>query len=342
MSLLLEVERLENAKANIKTAIAEKEVIIPDETLLDDYAPYIDLIETESGIECTLSITTSPGATVTATLGDKTVSAIADETGVAVLLLDTEGVWTVTAELNGDTRSTQIDTSLSAEENAQFVDSILANNDWATISEISRAGTAPDFWNVGDEKEAIIGGSTFIVRIVGFDHYAVKDATNYGRAKAGIALEVVELTSSGTTHANALTQANTKASSNADFSDYAIEFNYPDTDRTNGQNYYEVGLGNIVTKSAKGILPSEKELFGTVSKGALTQGEGTQFAFYKAGNSKVKYRQGTTTATAYWLRTLGTSSAYLKALYINTSGAAAVDSGSSTTNTRPHSFIFCI
>lgn len=60
-----------------------------------------------------------------------------------------------------------------------FVDSVLNNNDWATISSISAAGTASNYWNVGDTKQVTLNGTigtlsvsnlNLWVFILGFDH----------------------------------------------------------------------------------------------------------------------------------------------------------------------------
>lgn len=72
------------------------------------------------GIKCKLNITTSPGAVVTGTLGEKVVEAVADENGFAILELSKEGIWTVTATLDGETVSKEVDTSLSVTGNAKF------------------------------------------------------------------------------------------------------------------------------------------------------------------------------------------------------------------------------
>ena len=49
MSVQSEITRISNAKAAIKTALANKSVIVPDATKLDDYADYIDQIQAGGG-----------------------------------------------------------------------------------------------------------------------------------------------------------------------------------------------------------------------------------------------------------------------------------------------------
>lgn len=60
------------------------------------------------GIPCTLTVTTEEGATVTATLENTSVSATANADGVAVLILEKEGTWIVSASLDGETKSTEV------------------------------------------------------------------------------------------------------------------------------------------------------------------------------------------------------------------------------------------
>lgn len=57
------------------------------------------------GIACTLTINTSPGATVTAVLDNLEITGTADDSGVVVLRLRKEGTWTITAS-DGSTTKT--------------------------------------------------------------------------------------------------------------------------------------------------------------------------------------------------------------------------------------------
>ena len=64
------------------------------------------------------------------------------------------------------------------------VDPVLNNNSWETISKISQAGLAAQYWNVGDTKDIVIngtvGGTTFTnltvqAFIIGIDHNAARE-----------------------------------------------------------------------------------------------------------------------------------------------------------------------
>ena len=103
---------------DIAAAIREKnetdEVYKPSEMALA-----IANIES-GGIPCTLTVTTAEGALVEATLGSKKVSATANADGTAILILNKEGLWTVSATLDGETKSTEILVEHNVEENLFF------------------------------------------------------------------------------------------------------------------------------------------------------------------------------------------------------------------------------
>ena len=65
-----------------------------------------------------------------------------------------------------------------------YVDPVLNNNSWETISKISQAGLAAQYWNVGDTKDIVINGkvgnTTFTnltaqAFIIGIDHNAARE-----------------------------------------------------------------------------------------------------------------------------------------------------------------------
>lgn len=96
------------------------------------------------GIPCTLTVTTAEGALVEATLGSKKVSATAGADGTAILVLEKEGLWTVSATLDGETKSTEILVEHSIEESLTFFpEEPSAYNQLALITS-SQTWTAPE------------------------------------------------------------------------------------------------------------------------------------------------------------------------------------------------------
>lgn len=64
------------------------------------------------------------------------------------------------------------------------VDPVLNNNSWETISKISQAGLAAQYWNVGDTKDIVINGTvgrttftnlTVQAFIIGIDHNSARE-----------------------------------------------------------------------------------------------------------------------------------------------------------------------
>ncbi len=277
------------------------------------------------GISCTLTISTVPNATVTATFENQTVTAIADVSGAAVLELPKEGVWTVTATYEGETTTKLVDTSFSVTTELSFADPILANNSWEVISAVARAGKAQKYWNVGDTKPITLESLTYNAQIMDFDVYDVSDPVSYGREKAGIVFqckEVVDLTYSS---ASAQVNINRWVEEGAECKELIPMIKYP-----------KLASYNATTPTiyeAKGISPSEQEVFGTTTKENIAVG--TQYAFYAAGNSKVKANLSGTKRN-WWTRSADKSYS-TRYVYVNTSGAVA--SGSSSYYSSP---VFCI
>lgn len=89
------------------------------------------------------------------------------------------GSCTVTVTAASTTNYTEATATISV--TASFVDSVLNNNSWSVISDISAAGKGSTYWNVGDTKEVVLNGTigtltlsnkSLWVFILGFDHNA--------------------------------------------------------------------------------------------------------------------------------------------------------------------------
>ena len=96
------------------------------------------------GIPCTLTVTTAEGALVEATLGSKKVSATANADGTAILILNKEGLWTVLATLDGETKSTEILVEHSIEESLTFFPEEPSSYNQLALITSSQTWTAPE------------------------------------------------------------------------------------------------------------------------------------------------------------------------------------------------------
>lgn len=72
------------------------------------------------GIACVVVISTEPSAVVTCSLGNTSISKTANADGKAAFELKKAGVWTITANIEGETVSKEIDTSFSLSANIPF------------------------------------------------------------------------------------------------------------------------------------------------------------------------------------------------------------------------------
>lgn len=127
--------------------------------------------------------------------GNGAISAVSSAPNVASVVVSGTTV-TVTAQAKGNatiTVSVAAGTNHSAPANktcsvtVTLPTTTLNDNDWGTISEASAAGTADDYWAVGDTKSIVINGNvvgfgfsnlTVNVFILGFNHNASREGSN--------------------------------------------------------------------------------------------------------------------------------------------------------------------
>lgn len=135
----------------------------------------------------TLTVTVDSGSAITVANGSTTLTKTG--TGSDLFYLPNTGTWTVTATLNGQTTSESVScTAYQAYTIAlSYVSATLANNTWAVIKEVSDAGQAANYWDVGDTKtitiNGTVGGTTFSnlsidVFIIGINHNSTKEGAN--------------------------------------------------------------------------------------------------------------------------------------------------------------------
>ena len=96
-------------------------------------------------------VTTLPNTEVTASLNGKTVSAMSDSSGLAILTIPSYGTWAVGTTVNGVSFSINYEIKAAAQyELALSTD--LETSRWDVIDSISKSGNAASIWSVGDKK----------------------------------------------------------------------------------------------------------------------------------------------------------------------------------------------
>lgn len=173
---------------------------------------------------------------------------------------------------------------------APTYDPVFANNTWEQIIAACHNKEVPDTWNVADQKPMTINGVDYQIDIIGKNH----DTYTAG-GKAPLTFQLHDC------------YADTKQMNNSDTNRGgwtscimrsahlpAILALMP-TEVQNGireVNKKTMSSSSILPKTTadKLFLLSEIEIFGSVA--FSHKGEGTQYDYYKAGNSKVKRRNG--------------------------------------------------
>ena len=281
------------------------------------------------GLELVANVET--GATVTATLGSKTVTGVSSG-GQVRLKIPQEGKWTVSAT-SGMLVSVPQEISVPATIDIALVAQELNDTSWAAIKQVSDANMGANFWSVGDCKEVTMNGKvsdgltltnySAWVFIIGFNHNAEREGN-------GIAFQGFKATKNGTPvcltdsgygsgYANGtwlnMNNANTnaggweaslmrknvmpliKAAFPADLQ-AVIKTSTIYTDNAGGQPQT---LPELTATQDDVFLLAEYEIFGTRSYANNKEANYLkQYSYYAAGNSKVKYRHNATSAAASW------------------------------------------
>ena len=184
-------------------------------------------------------------------------------------------------------------TSRAAPSNKTY-DPVFANNDWAAIIEACHANEVPDTWVADGScyKDMDIGGEAYRIDIIGKNHDDLSDGTG----KAPLTFQMHDCFD--TTY-----QMNPSNTNVGGWRDCQMRTQTMPALKTMLPAEVQAGIravnkltsaGNqnpsIVTTSDELFLLSEIEIFGSTTYSFA--GEGLQYDYYKAGNSKVKNRAG--------------------------------------------------
>lgn len=174
-----------------------------------------------------------------------------------------------------------------------------ADNTWEQIIAACQEKIIPTTWKVGDQKAMTIGGTDYLIDIIGINH----DTYTAG-GKAPLTFQLHDCYGESK-------KMNKSDSNRSGWTSCAMRSTHlpailskMPTEVQNGirEVHKLTSAGNqsstINTTADKLFLLSEIEIFGSVSYSQ--RGEGTQYDYYKAGNSKVKKRSGS--ATSWWER----------------------------------------
>lgn len=175
-----------------------------------------------------------------------------------------------------------------------------ADNDWATIIDACHKNAVPDTWAVGNQKTMTINGTAYAIDIIGKGHDDYAD----GSGKAPLTFQMhncygtTESMNNSDTNKGGWTSCvmrSTRLPAILALMPSEVQSGIREVNK-------KTSAGNksatINTTADKLFLLSEIEVFGSTTN--AFSGEGTQYNYYKAGNSKVKKRNGS--ANSWWER----------------------------------------
>ena len=290
----------------------------------------------QKGSPAEVHVIADNGTQVTMTKGGKTLTAMVSG-GEAVLYPTELGEWTIkyTFDSSQKTKQWELEVIGIVYVYPFTIGDNLNDTDWADIDICGRLGMAQQFFKVGDSKTVNIGGTNYEVQIIGFNH---DDKVSGG--KAAYSFQLVDCL-------NQTQQMNTSNTNTGGWNGSAMRGRM-----STYKSQLPAALRNVIKtvkkKSGTGggsssgtqqtnddlFLLSEIEIFGTTTYSVA--GEGTQYEWYKAGNSRIKKVNGS--ANAWWERSPRSGTAgYFCA--VSSSGNASTSSANDSSGV---SFGFCV
>lgn len=182
---------------------------------------------------------------------------------------------------------------------ASAYDPVFANNTWEQIIEACHNNEVPDTWKVADQKPMTINGKSYQIDIIGKNH-----DTYASGGKAPLTFQLHDCY--GETKNMNSSNTNNGGWTRCDMRSKHLPaiLNQMPTEVQNGirEVHKLTSAGNqsttIDTTADKLFLLSEIEIFGSINNSF--SGEGTQYDYYKAGNSRGKNYNGS--ASIWWTR----------------------------------------
>lgn len=271
--------------------------------------------------------TTTKSKTITVTRsGNGTISATSSNTAAATVSVSGNTV-TVTGKANGSATITisvaagtnyTAPTSKTCAVTVSFLKDNFADNDWSAIIAACHSGSVPSTWVVGNSKTMTINGTSYQIDIIGKSH-----DTYAAGGTAPLTFQLHDCYADTKAMNSSNTNSGGWKNSEMRTTHLPAILALMPTEVQNGirevSKKASVGgaSSTIETVSDKLFLLSEVEIFGSTSYSAA--GEGTQYDYYKAGNSKVKKRSGS--AASWWERSPYASSSTRFCLVISNGNA---------------------
>ena len=289
----------------------------------------------------TITVNVDSGASVVLKKGGTTI-ATKTSIGSAVFTVTETGTYTVEATKSGQTVSGSVNVVSSTTSYAltlSFVSTTLNNNEWSVIKSVSDAGQGANYWSIGDRKAVTLNGTMSKLSLSNFTTYAFIIGFNHNASVEGanrIHFQIGKTALTGGTDVCLV-------SGYSDDSDFYMNTSNTNSGGWNSSYMRTKILGTSLSSYSGtfiGVLPaalravlksvtkytnntgnstaasavtattdyvfflSEYEVFGSTTYANSNEAsKQAQYAYYSAGNSKIKYNHSaTSTAVGWWLR----------------------------------------
>lgn len=290
------------------------------------------------GMNPSITVTTIVGATVTVTLGTKSATAIATG-GTAKISVWDYGSYSVHAALGDAVGDATVDVIAVQDyavtvETAVPIPTVLNNATWAQIKEVAEKSQGSNYWSVGDTKQITINGKLSDgltlsnyqtwVYIIGFDHnsaiegtgiafqgfktlqtggvdVALRDSAYPSERTSGQWFNMNNSQSNAGGWKNSRMRSTTiplvKSALPSELTS-VIKTTTIYSDNTGGGS----DVASYVTATQDDLyLLAEFEIFGgNMFSNSAERNHQKQYAYYVAGNSKIKYPHDSMENTVVW------------------------------------------
>lgn len=205
-----------------------------------------------------------------------------------------------------------------------------ADNSWSNIISACQTGAVPDTWKVGDQKAMTINGQEFQIDIIGKNHDTYSD----GSGNAPLTFQMHDC------YEQALYGMNSSDTNTGGWEESVMRTTRLPAILALMPSEVQAAIKEVNKKASMGgkitiirtyadklFLLSEIEIFGSITYSV--SGEGSQYAYYSAGNSKVKVDvNDTNNAQTWWTRSPDVTSSQ-SFVRVTSSGASATLMGGS-------------
>ena len=322
----------------VANAIREKGGTSEQLACPDGFVAAIQAIQT--GVPLQIAVATNAGATVTATKGSKTVSGTADTSGNCTLTVDEAGTWTITAATASTTKTSDVVVGISNVDlaladsvlNNNSWATIKKVSDAGQGANYWSVGDRKAVTLNGTLGHLTLSNYKTYAFIIGFNHNASVEGTNrihFQLAKTALSggkdVALCDSKYNSNVSTTGYFSMNSSRTNSGGWKSSQMRTNICGTSLSSysgtiiavipaalravlkSVTKYTNNTGNSSAASAVTattdyfFLLSEFEVFGSISYGNTNEkNKQAQYAYYSAGNSKIKYRHNKTSTTAYW------------------------------------------